>query len=110
MPAGYCCDSDSSTFDKTEFPQNYIEHIKQKMAEGCARIFISSHKQVRDTLIYPDKSLKQEYIDRYKERGNSESFISLLETNWDNWIDECIAQTGCTHIVLSSGQFVSNVV
>ena len=119
VPDGWCCDSDSSQFDKSNFPQNYIEHIKQRIADKYARIFISSHKEVRDalvenglkfTLIYPDKSLKQEYIDRYKERGNSEQFITLLENNWDNWIGECIAQKGCKHIVLSSGQYVANVV
>ena len=119
VPEGFCCDSDSSKFDKSNFPQNYIEHIKQRIADGYARIFISSHKEVRDalvangldfTLIYPDKSLKEEYINRYKERGNSDQFIALLEKNWENWIDECKAQTGCKHIVLSSGQFVANVV
>jgi len=119
VPDGFCCDSDSSKFDKSNFPQNYIEHIKQRIADGYARIFISSHKEVRDalveneldfTLIYPDKSLKQEYIDRYIERGDSDQFITLLEKNWENWIDECKAQTGCKHIVLSSGQFIADVV
>lgn len=119
VPDGWCCDSDSSQFDKSNFPQNYIEHIKQRIADKYARIFISSHKEVREalvenglkfTLIYPDKSLKQEYVNRYKEQGNSDQFITLLEKNWDNWIDECISQKGCAHIVLSSGQYVANVV
>ena len=119
VPEGFCCDSDSSKFDKSNFPQNYMEHIKQRIADKYARIFVSSHKEIRDSLvsnginfvlIYPDKSLKQEYISRYKKRGNSEQFITLLENNWDNWIDDCEAQKGCKHIVLNSGQFVSNVV
>ena len=118
-PDKWCCDSDSSKFDKSNFPQNYIEHIKERIADGYARIFISSHKVVRDALvenglefilIYPDETLKKEYIDRYKNRGNSEQFVELLDKNWENWIAECKEQKGCKHIVLSSGQYLSNVV
>ena len=117
-PKGFCCDSDSSKFDKSEFPQNYINHIKQRIADGYRRIFISSHKEVRDalvenglqfTLIYPDKSLKEEYVQRYKDRGNPQQFISLVENNWENWITECEAQEHCNHIKLKTNQFVSNV-
>jgi hypothetical protein len=118
IPQGFATDSDSSTFDKSNFPQNYIEHIKEKISEGYARIFISSHKEVRDalvennlefTLVYPKRELKEEYLKRYKERGSSESFINLLNNNWDNWIEELENQKGCTHIQLESGQFISNV-
>lgn len=118
-PDKWCCDSDSSKFDKSNFPQNYIEDIKKRIADGYARIFISSHKAVRDALvenglefilIYPSGELKEEYINRYKERGNSDQFIALLDKNWENWISECKEQTGCKHIVLSSGQYLSNVV
>jgi hypothetical protein len=119
MPQGFATDSDSSKFDKANFPENYIGHIKQKIKEGYSRIFISTHKNVRDALvlhnlpfvlIYPAKELKQEYLERYKKRGNNENFIELVSDNWDNWIDECKAQTGCRHIELKSGQFVTNVV
>jgi hypothetical protein len=51
MPQGFATDSDSSKFDKANFPDNYIEHIKQKISEGYARIFISSHKEVREALV-----------------------------------------------------------
>ena len=119
MPQGFATDSDSSKFDKANFPENYIEHIKQKISEGYARVFISSHKDVRDALvlhnlpfvlIYPSKELKQEYIERYKQRGNNEKFIQLVSDNWETWIDDCKAQTGCFHIELVSCQFVANVV
>lgn len=93
-------DSDSSMFDKKEFPQNYIGHIKEKIKEfneGTGFIFISSHKEVRDALreegihtevLYPSLKMKEEYIKRYEERGSSESFIKLLKNNYDSWIKE----------------------
>lgn len=119
MPEGFATDSDSSKFDKSNFPENYIEHIKEKIAEGFVRVFISSHKEVRDALvrenlpfvlIYPAKELKDEYLERYRRRGSSESFIEFVSGNWESWIDDCKAQTGCYHIELKSGQFVANVV
>lgn len=118
MPQGWCIDSDSSKFDKSDFPRNYIEHIKAQIGK-VAIVFVSSHKQVRDallsegiwfTLIYPEVDLKSEYINRYEKRGNSAGFISLVDSNWDSWIAECKSQTECDHIVLKSGQFVSNVI
>lgn len=118
MTEGFATDSDSSKFDKSDFPDNYIEHIKNKIKEGYARIFISSHKDVREalvknnlpfTLIYPKRELKDEYLQRYKQRGNSEKFVELLNNNWDLWLDELEQQEGCNHIVLESNQFISNV-
>ena len=117
MPQGFASDSDSSKFDKSNFPQNYIEHIKSLIAKGTMRIFVSSHKEVRDALVkegiefilvYPKKELKEEYLQRYQERGSSEQFIKLISDNWDNWIDELESQKGCSHLQLESNEFMYN--
>lgn len=109
-------DIDSSNFDKSEFPENYIKHIKDNIGKVDV-ILISSHKDVRDTLlennikftlVYPEKSLKDEYIKRYKQRGDDEKFITLLENNWDNWLEELNNQRGCEHIVLSKNEHISD--
>ena len=42
-------DSDSSTFDKSQFPENYINHIKSNIGD-VDMILVSSHKEVRDAL------------------------------------------------------------
>ena len=109
-------DSDSSTFDKSDFPSNYIEHIKKNIGKVDI-ICISSHKEVRDalveneldfTLVYPKMELKDEYIQRYKDRGNEDSFVALLEKNWETWIGELEEQEGCKKIELDSGEFLSD--
>lgn len=119
MPQGFACDSDSSLFDKNHFPDNYLSHIKTRIVEGYSRVFISSHRDVREALvlnnlpfvlIYPAKDLKDEYIQRYKARGNDEKFVSLMDSNWNPWIDELQCQQGCYHIILKSNQFLSNVI
>lgn len=109
-------DSDSSTFDKEHFPQNYMDHIRDNI-DKVDIILISSHKEVRDvlkenefdfTLVYPDKDIKEEYIGRYKERGNDDAFVKLLENNWDNWINEIESEDGYQKIVLSNGEYLSD--
>lgn len=110
-------DSDSSTFDKVGFPENYIFHIKENIGKADI-IFISSHKEVREalvennldfTLVYPSKDQKDTYIERYKKRGSPQGFIDLLTKNWDAWITELEQQRNCTHIVLKEDEFMSDV-
>jgi hypothetical protein len=113
-------DSDSSTFDKSNFPQNYIEHIKAaNNIDGVDIILVSSHDVVRDglvkeglffNLVYPERGLKEEYIQRYKERGNNEGFVKLLETNWDHWMDEMDKQENCNKIRLKSNEYLSEII
>ena len=111
-------DSDSSKFDKTQFPQNYIEHIKSNIGK-CDIILVSSHKDVRDalvkngikfTLVYPKRELKDDYINRYIQRGSPPAFIKLLENNWDIWITEMDNQVGCDKIKLDKGEYLSDVI
>jgi hypothetical protein len=80
---------------------------------------VSSHKEVRDalvnesinfTLVYPRKDIKDEYIQRYIDRGNDGKFVELLKQNWNNWTDELENQEGCEKIELESGQYLSNVI
>ena len=79
---------------------------------------VSSHKEVRDalvqngikfTLVYPDISIKDEYIQRYIDRGSPEPFINLLTKNWELWIGELNTQIGCNKIKLKEGQYLSDV-
>jgi spore cortex formation protein SpoVR/YcgB (stage V sporulation) len=111
-------DSDSSKFDKAHFPQNYIEHIKSNLGKVDI-IMVSSHKEVRDelvknkipfTLVYPSPEIKEEYIQRYIDRGNTSAFVDLLNKNWNSWINELEEQEGCNKIKLKEGQYLSDVI
>lgn len=111
-------DSDSSKFPKDNFPQNYMQHIGEAMYQ-CDYLLVSSHDAVRRalvdagvvyTLVYPHISLKDEYMRRYKERGSPQPFLDLMEKNWDSFVTGCINQTGCKHVVLQAGQYMSDVI
>lgn len=118
-------DSDSSKFSWIEpgvrhpdFPQNYINHIKVNI--GVADIIlVSSHDVVRKALaesgieyylVYPDISLKEEYLDRYRQRGNDEKFIALLKSKWEEFILSIEEKTFPTLLKLSSNQYLSDVI
>ena len=113
-------DSDSSEFSwvkddqgkntkerNPNFPQNYIEHIKENIGK-YEFIFVSSHKEVREALkdncsffylIYPAINRKEEFIQRYIDRGSSNGFIKLIESNWHEWIKECeFEMYGCSNV------------
>lgn len=109
-------DSDSSKFDKKDFPQNYINHIKELMGKLDV-ICISTHSEVRHalvengmpfTLVYPDIKLKEEYVQRFRDRGSPHTFITLLSMHWDNWIKQLMEQENCNHIVLKSGEYLAD--
>lgn len=111
-------DSDSSKFDKSDFPANYIKHINENIGKADI-ILVSSHDTVRKalveagidfTLVYPSILLKAEYLDRYRSRGSSLSFIKLIEDNWESWIQDCQEQNRCIHLVLASGDYLSDVI
>ena len=111
-------DSDSSKFDKSQFPENYIQHINKNIGKVDI-ILVSSHKAVRDALIenglkfvliYPEWWLKDYYIKRYKERGSNEAFIKLLDDNWDLWTDDCKSQKCDFHVGFINGnQYLSDI-
>jgi hypothetical protein len=111
-------DSDSSKFSKDHFPKNYVYYIENIMSVSDI-ILISTHQEVRNqliedeiefTIILPNIGLKEEYIDRYRERGSDEKFIDLISINWDNWIMELMVQEDCNNIILSEGQYVADVI
>ena len=61
-------------------------------------------------LVYPDRSLKQEYIERFKKRKSPFKFINFLEKNWDIFIDQMEKQSNCEKIVLNSGQYLKDYI
>lgn len=110
-------DSDSSQFDKAQFPANYIEHLKGLRGKMDV-VFVSSHDVVRAalldndfafTLVYPSPDQKDDYMLRYVERRSPQQFIDLMHKQWDTFIGSCVAQKHCTHIVLQSGQYLGDL-
>lgn len=101
-----CCDSDSSMFSwlpngnrNPNFTNDYFNHIVEIVnSKKFDIVFISTHQEIRKLLIEknipyllvcPSKSLKEDYIDRFKKRGNDEKFIAFMENNFDSLVNSC---------------------
>ena len=112
-------DSDSSKFDKNNFPKNYIEHIKEKITDNDI-IFISSHKEVRDALemenidfdlFYPSKDRRNEFLENYVARRSPRELIMKIDENWEKWIDEIEDNDNKNchiHCLERRGEFIGN--
>lgn len=118
-------DSDSSDFSwisegvrHPDFPNNYIKHIIDNIGQADI-ILVSSHDVVRKalqennikyTLVYPDKLLKDEYIQRFEDRGDGEPFLDFFNTKWDEFIDDMENETFPEKIKLTNGQHLKDVI
>lgn len=106
-----------------DFPNNYIQHIKDTVETGLYDyIFVSSHKEVRDaldeagikyTIVRPEQSCLAEWVGRCYLRqlkGNNGFPIEVLVKNWDEWIGQCF-ECGINHeeIVLTHGEYLSDI-
>ena len=81
-----------------EFPNNYIEHIKENIGKVDI-IFVSSHLQVRQALtdagirfctVYPKKEMLNEWVGRMYRRGSDENFIKFQIDHWDEFMENII--------------------
>jgi hypothetical protein len=122
-------DSDSSKFSwvysnglapryrNPEFPKNYIEHIKENIGK-VDYIFVSTHEEVRNalseagidfTLVFPEWSLREEWVGRCFIRGSGEKFCQLIADQWEDWLsqmEEEVVYNKRKHYRLKAGEYL----
>ena len=118
----YICDKTDINAIEIEYwkyknsDKSYIEDVKNQIGK-VDYIFIStdpvSLRLLIDagltiTLVYPENSLRNEYLDRYIDRDSPYDFIGTFMKFWDIWLDE-LKEQDCRHIVLNSGQYLQDV-
>lgn len=83
--------------ESTPFERDWKRYVKvaKHMADNKYIVLVSCHAELRKelklqniqyTLALPNKDKKKEYIERYKNRQNTEAFIKSLHDNWDNFL------------------------
>ena len=92
-------DEDGKKITHPAWPANYAQYIELTGREQIKKpdyIMISTHEVVMNTLadlkfdsftIIPDKNSKEHYLNLYKERGNDDAFIKLMNDNWEEFIE-----------------------
>lgn len=72
----------------SEYPDNYIRAIQKSDADvvlvNCELPVLEKLENV--VLFYPNQSLKQEFLERYKNRGDNLSFIHMIEQDYEGMI------------------------
>ena len=61
-------------------------------------------------LVYPCRCIKDEYLQRYKDRGNNNSFIEFIDKNWEDFIKDIEKETFPKLILLRRGQHMRDAV
>lgn len=60
------------------------------------------------TLIYPENNLRNEYLERYIKRDSPYEFIGTFMKHWNIWLDELKQFKQYKHIILKSGEYLSD--
>ena len=96
------------------WPKNYIKKIIEKAKEYDI-VLISQDLEARECLkengysyyvCFPTKECKQQFIERYKNRGNNNKFISLINENFERWIDALMAEDN--KLIMKPGEYLED--
>ncbi len=105
-----------------EWPHNYwhlITKLRETPTVNTSLLLIATNKEIRELLlinhihfflVYPKKTLKSEYIERYKKRRSPDWFLAYMIETFELTIEDLARQKGCTHLVLDRGKYLSDVI
>ena len=117
----YIADLDSADFMGPNRWEDYERAIKEQIGK-VNYILVSCHPETRAILknlgihyyiAYPSRELKEEYLERYRKRGDSIEFTNLLSNNFDHFINsiESDDYEDCTKIrIVKPGRYVKDVI
>lgn len=88
--------------ESTPFEKDWWRYAKvaKHMSDNGYIVMVSTHKELLEcfeqmevsyTVIVPSVSDKDNYLHRYKSRGNTEDFIKTVRDNWIHWIFDILA-------------------
>lgn len=101
------------------FVKDYVDSI-DAANESYDYIFISSQPSVLEELesrnipysvAYPSIESKNEYIERYKNRGNNAQFIKLMDKNFETFVNSMRNnEKAVHHIQIKEGQYLLDAI
>lgn len=103
--------------ESTPFEKDWDRYIKvaMHMDKQGYNVMLSCHAELRKRLhengaryyvVMPLANLKEEYLNRYKKRGNAPAFIESIEKNWDAFTEFFEWEYP---IYLKAGQYLSDI-
>ncbi len=97
--------------ESTPFEKDWWRYAKvaKHMSDNGYTVMVSTHRELLErleqmevsyTVVVPPVSDKDIYINRYKQRGNTDAFISTVEANWENWISDIVTHRSVLRAVV----------
>ena len=118
-------DEDGKKVVNPAWPANYAQYIELTGKEQEVNpdfIMVSTHKEVMDAIlplgftsfcIYPDINLKDRFMEIYKNRGNDERFLKLMDENWENFVKgtekRAMGADKCTSYIIHEKGKIQNI-
>ncbi len=108
--------------DNPEWPENFLTNALSELDEGKIVVspfvrtvyeaynsdyFKDKAKDVKTILVCPRLDQFEDYIERFKERGNSDNFIARRKSEIAAVIEIFENAENCQKIVLESGQYLA---
>lgn len=100
-----------------EFPLNYIKKIQELAKENT--VLISAHPIVLNEMakqnipfitVSPDATQRDDYTQRYLNRGNSHEFTEHLRSSFFEHVQELNSHPGASqHVLLKPGQYLNDI-
>lgn len=100
-----------------KFPQDYIDAVLQKR-DKYDYILIDAQPSVVNMLnkfdikyylVAPDKSLRDEYLQRLIDRGKTQSFVDKLRLKWDEYIEFFEENPTVFKIFTKGGEYLTDL-
>ena len=99
-----------------DWPRNYISAVIAAY-HRYQYVIIPTIKPVLDELqrfripymlFYPDRTLREEYSNRYRNRGNTEAFERIFIDGWDHFLGSLEADSYGIHYAMKTGEYLSD--
>ena len=112
-------DLSSSYFRKNPGWEKVYCDLALNLIKEYDYVFVSTHdgvineflsRQIKFYIVYPKQYCKDEYIQRFLKRGNSQEYVSKFVKNWDYYINMLDNVKSDYKINLRSGQYLSDVI
>lgn len=84
----------------------FIEHVFKAFD---SQYFKSKAHNTRILIVFPERDNFSEYIERFKQRGNSKSFIERREREFDSLVNLFETADNYERIVVGKGEYLSDV-
>ena len=102
---------------RDEWPDNYIKAVINQYNENryviippvTAVLIALRNEEIPYILCYPERSAKDEYERRYKERGNTEDFLNIFIGHWDRFLNQMESDPGKHHFIMKSNEYLTDL-